>query len=276
MRRNRSVTKAAAMLLVLGITAVSLSFSAFAKKGDEILQQKAEAIAKATKTTPVKTIWWKAKTTKKVKVTTIETTAQPSETVKLKKGQKVTVVQRDYHIKHGVSECQLADGRRCWIANKYLKFTKAAATGAQGDYDVETKEAFVNGMKIKGYTGDKLIWISLDKQRVNVFQDVEGKWVLIRECKCSSGSVDSPTFDQTFKSNFKIQKKEKSVSYGKSTGLKWYSFIYGYGMHQWKGSGKSKIGKVPLSHSCVRLKAKDAKWIYKKENCPVGTRVYVW
>ena len=281
MKKSGIMKRLTGMLLAAGIMLTMAGPQAMASPADKVHQERAARIAKATNTEEVKTISWKARLKTAVKVKTVATDGFPSEEVALKQGKKITVIQRDYHEKRGVSECQLKDGRTCYIANQFLLFYKALATGAKGDYDQATKEAFVNGVNgvdgISALAGtDKLIWISLDKQRVNIFQGRRGSWKLIRECVCSTGAPDSPTFDQTFKKVFKVQKKSPSVSYGEVTGLKYYTFIYGYGMHLWTGPGRKQMGKKPLSHSCVRLKKKDAVWIYDDENIPVGTRIYVW
>ena len=286
MKRWSLLTRTVRSIIVLGMLAAAFSLTASAAPGDEILEETAAEIAEETGTTQVQTIRWEATLTNKVQVTTIETDELPEQTIRLQSGTKLTVVQRDYHEQKGISLCELEDGGRCWIANKFLHLTKALCTGAEGDYDKKTKEAFVNGMKIKRRKGDKLIWISLDKQRVNVFQGKKGNWKLIKTFLCSSGAVDTPTFDQTFRkktgslpyyTTYKIQKKQHDVQYGTNSVLFFYSFIYGYGIHKWPGTGRKQyIGKEPVSHSCVRLSKKNALWVYDDENIPVGTTVYVW
>ena len=46
-------------------------------------------------------------------------------------------------------------------------------------------------------------WISLDKQRVNVFMLEGGRWSLKYVWKTSTGKVDAPTLDQSFKLKYK-------------------------------------------------------------------------
>lgn len=277
MREHRTFKKGLLLTVVFAMMMVLSASSVYARPGDEKLEKKAASIAAKTNTTPVRTIQWEAKLTKKVKVDTIGTKDLPVKTVKIKKGSTITVVQRDYHVEHGISLCELPDSRRCWIKNKYLLFEKPVTSASEGDYDKATKEAFVNGMNIRGLKGDRMIWISLGKQRLNIFEGKKGEWKLIRVFPCSTGKVDSPTLDQTFKSYFKIQKKAPSVQYGDSANLHYYCFVYGYGIHQWPGGPMKKyMGKMPVSNSCIRLKKKDAKWVYDDENIPVGTRVYVW
>lgn len=244
-----------------------LSMQAAAKPGDEKYQQMAEAIAKANGTQVVKTIWWKAKTTARIKTTTTETGAE----VKLEKGEVVTIVQRDYHEKNGISQCMLSDETHCYIANKYLKITDPITTGAQGDYDVPTKEAYVNGHSIPSNT-NMLIWISLDKQRVNIFTGSNHHWQLMKVFKTSTGKADAPTLDETFLRKYYVQKKKRVVD-----SLQFYTFFYGSGIHKWPGGGMSKnIGKTPVSHSCVRLNGTNAKWVFDNNNIPLKTRVWIW
>lgn len=279
MRRRFQATRAIAVLLAMCMMVLTFGAQAFARPGDEELQNRAKRIAQKTKTEQVKTIWWKAKVSKKTKVTTLGTSSAPSEKLVVAKGTTVTVVQRDYHIKAGISECMLPDGGLCWIPNRSLKFKKPIVTAGEGDYDKKTKEAFVNGeggISATATVPDKLIWISLDKQRVNVFQGSIGRWKLIQEFPCSTGKVDAPTFDQTFKKLYRAGRKDPSVSYGTARNLKWYTFVYGYGMHMWNRKGRNMIGLAPLSHSCIRMKKEAALWIYDDANIPVGTRIYVW
>ncbi len=281
MRKRFQTSRAVAVFLAMTIMILTFGAQAFAQPGDEALQERAKRIAQKTKTQEVKTIWWKAKTSKMLKAATVGSATTPSGQVTVSKNTTVTVVQRDYHIKAGISECMLPDGTLCWIPNRALKFKKPMATGIEGDYDKATKEAFVNGeggINATATVPDKLIWISLDKQRVNVFSKSNGssQWSLIQEYPCSTGKVDAPTFDQTFKKIYRVQKKAPKVSYGTTSNLRWYTFIYGYGMHKWKGGQKAKIGLVPVSHSCVRLQGPAARWIYDDTNIPVGTRIYVW
>ena len=167
----------------------------------------------------------------------------------------------------------LGNKTHCYIANKYLLITEPLATGAEGDYSKETKEAYVNGQTIKSST-DTLIWISLDKQRVYVFKGKSRNWKLVKTFKSSTGKASAPTLDETFKKKYVVQKKDMFVN-----GLQYYTFFFGSGMHKWPGSGvgmEEAIGKTPLSASCVRMKGKHAKWIFNDNNVPLKSRVWIW
>ncbi len=267
MKRRMFKLHMVALISVFTLSLGLLSVESSAEPKDEKYQDIADRIAEETNTPGVKTIWWKAKTTAKIKTTNTKT----EETIKLKKGTKLTIVQRDYHEMAGVSQCMLKDGTECYIANKYLKIIKPLATGSKGDYSEETKLAYVNNQSISSKT-DTLVWISLDKQRVNVFKGSKNNWELVRAMKTSTGKEDAPTLDVSFKSYYEIQKKQISVN-----SLQYYTFFYGSGMHKWPGPGMKKyIGKRPMSHSCVRLSTKDAKWVYDNENVPLKSRVWIW
>ncbi len=253
--------------MAFAMTFGMFTIEASAEKGDERYQTTASEIAKENNTEVVKTIWWKAKTKAKILTTNEETGAE----IRLEKGTKVTVIQRDYHSKAGISQCMLSDGSQCYIANSYLYFMKALATGSRGDYLEASKLAYVNKQKIESDT-DTLVWISLDKQRINVFKGSAGNWQLIKVIPCSSGDVNAPTLDQTFRPVYVVQKKSLKVK-----NLQYYTFFYGSGIHKWPGGGmKRAVGKKPTSHSCVRVSKPKAVWVFNDENVPIGSRVWIW
>ena len=278
--KHRVWKHAAVIALTLALTFVEFAGVASAKPADEKWKNRAVRIAARNPgTQTVRTVYWKAKLTKNVKGKVVRNTKNPKDTkigkkVKIKKGTKVTIIQRDYHEKKGVSQCMLKNGREVYIKNKYLKITKPLCTGKYGDYTEATKEAYVNGAASNGGRIDSasnyLIWVRLDKQRVNVFTLEGGRWNLKYVWKTSTGKADAPTLDQSFKYNYKVQKKGKKV-----LGLKWYTFVYGSGIHKFPGGGMNKvIGIKPVSHSCIRIPEVGAKWIY--DNVPVGSRVWIW
>ena len=278
--KHRVWKHAAVIALTLALTFVEFAGVASAKPADEKWKNRAVRIAARNPgTQTVRTVYWKAKLTKNVKGKVVRNTKNPKDTkigkkVKIKKGTKVTIIQRDYHEKKGVSQCMLKNGREVYIKNKYLKITKPLCTGKYGDYTEATKEAYVNGAASNGGRIDSasnyLIWVSLDKQRVNVFTLEGGRWNLKYVWKTSTGKADAPTLDQSFKYNYKVQKKGKTV-----LGLKWYTFVYGSGIHKFPGSGMNKvIGIKPVSHSCIRIPEAGARWIF--DTVPVGSRVWIW
>ncbi len=280
---KRHVMKLVSAALTLAAVLSVCAGSAEAAPKDEKWAKTAQKIAAATGTECVKTIQWSAKLSVGVKnAVVVRNTKDPSDPligqkIKIKKNTKVTLIQRDYHERAGVSQCMLKDGKEVYIPNRYLKSLKPKATGKQGDYSKETKLAFVNNQNIS--SGDRyMIWVSLDKQRVNVFEGSNHHWNLLYVWKTSTGAADAPTLDQSFKSNYIIQWKKEEVN-----GLYWYNAVYGSGMHKFPGGGMNKVlGIKPVSHSCIRLKVKNAKWVYnnttdaKSGGKSHATRVFIW
>ncbi len=263
------------LAIVCFVLSATLAGTAFAAKKDKKYQDmaaKAAADYNAThtdKVETVKTIQWIARTTSKIKVKIQET----GETVKIKKNAKLRVIQRDYHAMAGISEVKIAEGQTCYIANKYLSWKKPVCTGASGDYSEATKLAYVNAMNIprrSDYKAEEeyMIWISLDKQRVNVFKGTNHNWELVKCFVASSGAGESPTLDVTFVKAYVKWKKPTIDS------MKWFTSFYGSGIHKFVGAGRKNMGKKPVSHSCVRVSASHAKWIYN--TVPLKAQVWIW
>ena len=266
----------AAMVLVLSVMVSSFSGIAQAAPKDEKWANRAAKAAKKAGTEQVKTIQWAAKVTANVAGTTVRNLKNPSDPLigkssatKIKSGTTVTVIQRDYHAAAGVSQCMLSSGGQVYIRNAYLEFLKPICTGRYGDYSKKTILGYVNNQLIKSNT-KYMIWVSLDKQRVYVFKGKNRNWKLLKRFKASTGKADAPTLDQSFKWKYVIQKKALEVN-----GLYLYSFVYGSGIHKFPGAGASQaLGIQPISHSCIRLKQKNAKYIFNK--IPEKTRVFIW
>lgn len=209
----------------------------------------------------VHTIYWKA---------VLRRNLTKGKKVLAKKGSKVVVIRRSYK-RGGRSRIQYGkQKRKATVPNSWLSFRSDLTTISKGDYNRATKEAYINKKTRVKKKEKYLVWVSLDKQRVNVFTLEGGSWNLKYVWKTSTGKADAPTLDQSFKYNYKVQKKGKTV-----LGLKWYTFVYGSGIHKFPGSGMNKvIGIKPVSHSCIRIPEAGAKWIF--DTVPVGSRVWIW
>ena len=222
--------------------------------------------------TEVKTIWWKAKTTKKLKVKDVKTKKK----FKIGKGKTLVVTKRNYrHLNPNAKSTCVYKDHEVRIPNKYLNFKKDLCTGAKGDYDDDTKEYFVNVARraqlSKKGRGNRLIWVSLDKQRVNVFIGSPGKWELEKVFLTSTGAAKTPTPVGPDVVNFK--KLEYKIE---GSRVKYFVEAVGSGFHKWSYSGKfrARAGKHTISHGCIRLKESDAIWMYK--NIEEGTRVLIY
>ncbi len=219
----------------------------------------------------VKTIQWFAKVNKKLAVTDIVT----GETLRLKKKAKVIVVDRYYAPasgkQNGNSLCALGD-HQFYISNKFLTFKKDLCTAdTEGDYNTATKENFVNKVRSLLSRTNRLIWICLDKQRVNVFTGSLDNWTLEKTFLCCTGNAKKPTRVTVDTVDFK---KEKYRIEGASA--KYFVEVIGSGFHMWKLKGKFRrfLGKHTISHGCIRLQEMDAKWIF--DNIEPGTKVLIY
>lgn len=206
----------------------------------------------------VHSIYWRAVLRKDLK---------SGKKVLAKKGSTVTVTCRSYTrggrsiITYGSS------GQRATVPNSWLSYKSDLTTIVQeGDYNTATKEAYIN-KRTHVCKGEKyLIWVSLDKQRVNVFTASENRWVLHRVFPCSTGNVNTPTRGGWHRVDY----KRTWVM-----GMKWFTEVVGGGIHRWPGKfNRTLFGKHVVSKGCIRLTEKDAHELYKM--IPVKTRVLVY
>ena len=118
--------------------------------------------AKAEEIQPVHGIYWigKMRTDKKATIN--------GQSVYLKKKEKVLVVSRPYD-RQGNSIVE-KDGVRIPVPYNSISYITDACTINQGDYNTTTKEHFVNVQHHLTSKTRYLIWASLDKQRLNLFE----------------------------------------------------------------------------------------------------------
>lgn len=175
----------------------------------------------------------------------------------LKKGTKVTIIDRCKVGRHNMSYVKTSKGKKYWIRSGNIKFNAPYTTK---DYTTEDKENFVNK---KGYSSKTkyLLFISCYTQKVYVFKGSKGNWDLQKTFKCCTGKAST----RTPRGTFKLYKKAangwcyKYVSYFKSRNS-FHSRPYG-----------SKTMGKPASNGCIRLYDNDAKYIYK--SIPKNTTV---
>lgn len=216
---------------------------------------------KKTPGTKVRSIGYKA--TVKSRAPLFATKKSSKRLKYIKKGAKVTTTDYGsgrYEIKVG--------GKVYWISKDRLSFR--ASIWTTKDYSTKVKEDFVNK---KGYKSPTkyLIWISQYTQRVIIYQGSKGKWKMIRNCRCATGTH----LHMTPKGVFKVGKKEKGWFYKKTFEKPIVHFKSQNSFHSriknYKGGyADATIGR-PRSKGCVRLYDKDINFIYKK--CPKGTTV---
>lgn len=83
------------------------------------------------------------------------------------------------------------EARACWVPYYSISISDKNYTVYE-DFSDEDKEIFVNGKEYDSQS-EYLIWINLERQKVNVFQGSKGQWDLIRVSTCSTGKNTTPT-----------------------------------------------------------------------------------
>ena len=166
--------------------------------------------------------------------------------------------------KHGGVECAMA-------ANVKIDGWKLSASGAM----VSTAESKMSA-KAQMYKSNSKYLILVDRSacRVGIFTGKAGAWKEKYYWACSPGKPSTPTVSGVFKVGIKGRYFDSG-----SARCHWYTQFKGnYLFHSvlYTKSGKISDGRLgmKLSHGCVRLNIKNAKWIY--DNIPKGTTVVVY
>ena len=125
-----------------------------------------------------------------------------------------------------------------------------------------------------------ILVVNKDAQVVTAYvKDADGKYTLpLRHMLCSTGKVYDRTKNGTYKLKARV---EKWHHYSTGVYIRWPS-IYrdGYYFHSPLYSSSKSLMMSTVrrlgtrqSEGCIRLKVKDAEWVYK--NCDTGTAVYI-
>lgn len=186
---------------------------------------------------------------------------------------KATLLRNDGRFKAGTVVTVVRGGAKCIIrlkghnyniSRKYLNFAQdLASVVTKGDYTKRIKNTYINSAAHKSKS-KYLVWVSLDKQRVNVFKGSNKKWKLVKVFKCTTGRDNSTPIG-----NFTIKSKVPNYN-----GLAYYMAFSGSGFHRWPGMGVESIGTHTQSHGCIRMTQNDVIWMYN--HLPVGTRVWIY
>lgn len=147
----------------------------------------------------------------------------------------------------------------------------------KNDYSELEKNLFVN---TKGYKSDTkyMIWVSIAYQRVNVFENIGGKWKLIRSSIVGTGKSSTPTPVGVYKTTYKQTGWHTSsyscfpiVRFWQGTGYAFHSRLYYPGSRT--RLSDARIG-FPISMGCIRMYDEDIRWLY--DNIPTNTTVVVF
>ena len=207
-------------------------------------------------------IYWKATLRGTVRVKILETKKK----VTIPYGTQVIVTK--YKLK-GKNTCMLKNGTHFRVPLSNLSIYEHACT--PGDFTKKTKTAFVNSRTLRSKTG-WLIWVSTDRQSLNIFRGSNRKWVFYKKFNCSTGMANwsTPLGRRKIRQKIRSQYSEEFDSW-----LNYFLEFGGSGIHQWPGPNPSQyMGKEPCSHACIRLYRMNAIWCYK--HIPVGTTLYVY
>lgn len=166
----------------------------------------------------------------------------------------------------------LSDGTCGWVPYKNIQISNKDYT-VYDDFSNEDKELFAD---IEEYASDTpyLIWINLERQKVNVFIGEKGNWKIEKVMPCASGRNETPTIAGVFKYSQLLAKWD----FGQYVVRPVMVFNGGHAMHSrtYKPDGSlldSTMGK-PASHGCVRMLQEDIDWL--AYFIPIGTTVVVY
>ena len=178
------------------------------------------------------------------------------------------------------------DGSYGALTENALKyFQKKNGLQETGAADQATQEKLFSSdaLKAEEYVFPYKIGISLDEQRVYVYQwDGSGYNDQIKKFKCSTGMDGYATPSGTYQAGGRITVDEwyyfkdyncyAKYAYRIVGGILFHSVLYNANKQGPTNSSVRALGKK-ASHGCVRLAVDDAKWIY--DNCPEGTTVVI-
>lgn len=166
------------------------------------------------------------------------------------------------------------ESKDCWVPYYSISISNKDYTVYE-DFSDGDKEIFVNA---KGYESetDYLIWINLQRQKVNLFQGSKGNWKLIRTATCSSGKNTTPTpagvmtycayENGWFHDTYYV----KPVLYmNLNRGIAMHSILFNP-----NGTVQDGTQGRPVSHGCVRMKPEDIR--YLADYVPQKTTVVVF
>lgn len=170
------------------------------------------------------------------------------------------------------NQVRLSDGRTGWVSINNLRISTKNYTKST-DISNGDKDIFVRTM---GYTSktDYLIWVNLERQKVNVFIKKNGQWCIEKVFPCASGTNATPTVTGVF-SYYAKQNQWKYDSYYVGPVM---IFSGNYALHSvlMRYDGRVYDGTIgrPASHGCVRLLQEDMFWL--RDYIPLGTTVVIY
>ena len=197
----------------------------------------------------------------------------------LDKGTKVKYIDYydinhpDFTHTHVSAQLLLENGYTCWVPHSAINISTKNYT-VYTDYDNKDKETFVNAKDYKSDT-EYLVWISLERQKINVFKGSQGKWNIYAVFPCATGKNSTPTIDGVFKYSKYTPRWNFGSYYVK------YVLIFNGGHAFHSRTYRTATDKLldetigtTTSLGCVRMYDEDVIWM--KDNLPLGSTVMVY
>lgn len=181
------------------------------------------------------------------------------EKILIPKGEKV--IYRDHNEEYS-AYIKRSDGSHCWVKYYDIQVSRKNYT-VFSDHAPEVKEMFVNKMNYQSDTG-YLVWINLERQKVNIFMGSEGNWKLIQSFTCATGANITPTpmgeytycarQDSWIKPEYIVRPILYINIY---RGLAFHSRTYS----PYNGALLDSTMGTPVSHGCIRMLDDDVNWM---------------
>lgn len=164
--------------------------------------------------------------------------------------------------------------RSCWVPYGSISISSKNYT-IYNDLSDEDKEIFVSA---KGYESDTdyLIWVNLERQRVNTFVGSKGNWELVRVSTCSSGANTTPTPTGVMKYLARDSGWYHGTYYVKPVlylnmerGIAFHSILFNP-----NGTVQDGTQGRPASHGCIRMPLYEVNWL--ASYVPIGSTVVIY
>jgi len=185
------------------------------------------------------------------------------------------VIYRD-HAGTDSALVELSDGSQVWVPYSAVSISRKNYT-VYSDHEAQTKEDFVNLMGYESKTG-YLVWVNLERQKVNIFMGSKGNWKLINTFSCASGANVTPTpmgeYTYCARDNAWIKPDYvvRPILYiNMYRGIAFHSRLYS--PYNNSVLVDSTMG-TPVSHGCIRMMDEGVYWM--EYYLPFDTKVVVY
>ncbi|WP_246578301.1 L,D-transpeptidase [Clostridium frigoris] len=175
-------------------------------------------------------------------------------------------------VKYPVTQSKAYQYNDILVQNNIIKTNVKQAVYKAVSYN-NSLEKIINSKNIWSAT-PYFIWIDTHHQKVNIFKGSNKKWHLVTSMVCSTGKASTPTI----RGNFNVGIKGSYFISSGGARCKYYTQIRGnYLFHSvlYDKFGNYVIDNtlgVPVSHGCVRLSLKNAKFIYDY----IPAKTFIW